>query len=302
MLKTPMIVLLFSATVLSATAQEFTRPISNPVFTDVPEATTMVRPLFIYQTLPSKISVNHPELGKVELPVDGDFQVYALQFEIGLTEDLSIIAVKDGFIDYNPDDTLSEESGIADLGAGLKYVFYRDGKTAASARFVYEAPIGDDEVWQGNGDGTLNPGVSVMTLAGNVQLGASIGYIQALDTDEESSMFYDSWHVSMPVCSYFTPMVELNHFHVTDTGAGVNQFSAHAGGAVPAIARFEGGDLVNFGAANSDDNPDIVTLAIGGRVKLTDELNLGAAFEFPLTDEEANLMDTRTTVDLVYTF
>jgi hypothetical protein len=68
------------------------------------------------------------------------------------------------------------------------------------------------------------------------------------------------------------------------------------------VARFEGGDLINLGAANAGDNRDLVTLGLGFRSHLTERLDLGFAYETPLTDEEAGLMDDRFTVDLVWKF
>ena len=71
---------------------------------------------------------------------------------------------------------------------------------------------------------------------------------------------------------------------------------------VSSVVEFEGGDLFNLGAANSDENRDIVTAAVGMRYKLTDLMDLGVAYELPLTDEESNLMDNRITLDIVFKF
>ena len=69
----------------------------------------------------------------------------------------------------------------------------------------------------------------------------------------------------------------------------------------PAVAESEGADLINWGAANSSDQ-DYVTLGLGWRTRITDNVNLGFAYEFSLTDEEDNITDDRFTVDLVWTF
>ena len=58
------------------------------------------------------------------------------------------------------------------------------------------------------------------------------------------------------------------------------------------------GDLVNFGAANAKDNEDFVSLALGARYRTCSAATVGAAYEFPLTDDDATLMDYRVTVDI----
>ena len=112
----------------------------------------------------------------------------------------------------------------------------------------------------------------------------------------------DSWHASFPLTDRIFPLIELNHFRVTEEGDGAARFDAHVDGGVPAVARWEGGDLINLGAANADQEPDFVTLAVGTRVRINDGFDLGVAYELPLTDEENGLMDNRITVDAVLTF
>lgn len=277
---------------VSAQAQ-LTRPISSPVLVDSPDTGTFVHPLFINQNHPDQLSTT---AGKV--PAGGDFQVYAVQLEYAFQPDLSLIAVKDGYIDFNPDETLSTEDGWADLAAGLKYVFYRSTDTVASVKGVVELPIGDDEVWQGNGDGAFDPAVAAAKKIGKLQVQGTIGYILPLD-DERSASLYDSWHVSYEAAPGFFPVIELNHMRVTDPGDGGKRFDVHADGGVPSIAQFEAGDLVNFGAANADDNADFVSLALGARFEVCPYATLGAAYEFPLTDEEDSLMKDRITVDCI---
>ena len=272
------------------------RPVSFPTLVDSPDVSTYVHPIVLFQKLPSELTTT---AGKV--PAGGNLEVYALAAEIALNKDLSIIAVKDGYIDFNPDHTLTKDTGWANLAAGAKYVFLRGEGLAASAKLVAELPSGDDSVWQGNGDGKLEPAISVCKQADKLQLNGTVGFIQPLGNDESSS-FYDSWHVSYAVCQYFSPLVELNHMHVTKSGNGTKAFDNQADGGVPSIAQFEGGDLVNLGAANGDNNPDFVSLALGGRARLCKACDLGVAYEFPLTDSSSSLMDYRVTADLVVKF
>lgn len=272
---------------------EFVRPITSPTLVDSPDTGFTVHPIVIHQALPDQVNT---ELGL--LPVRGDFQVYAVALEYAFNPDLSLIAVKDGYIDFNPEETFAEEEGWADLAAGLKYVFHRSDDTVASVKLVAELPSGDDEVWQGNGDGALDPAVAAVTRKGKLQLQGTVGYIQALG-DERSSALYDSWHVSYEVAPGLFPVVELNHIHVTDAGDGGARFDAHVEGGVPSVARFEGGDLVNLGASHADDNADFVSAAIGLRYNTCSAATVGVAYEVPLTNDEDSLMDYRVTADVI---
>jgi hypothetical protein len=296
-MKKLVVVIAITSTILSsAWAGLSIKPISNPVYTDVPETSLHVRPIFIHHALPDMLNT---ELG--DIPAGGDVQIIALQFEIPISETLSIIAVKDGYIDIDADNTLSDQSGFADLAAGLKYIICTTDDSAASIRTVVEFPIGDDEVLQGNGDGNINVGVSYMKQTSRGQCLASIGYIHALDS-AESSLFYDSWQLSYNLTDRVIPVLELNHFRVVDEGNGPKQFTAQVDGGVPAVARWEGGDLINLGAAHADQEADFVTLAIGARVVASDKIIVGAAYEFPLTDDKNGLMDSRITLDAILTF
>ena len=274
------------------------RPISNPTLFDLALPGTNVHPIFIYHNLPNSINTT---LG--ELPLGGDVQVYALQFEIALNERLSIVATKDGYVDFNPNNTMSNESGFANLGAGLKYAFILDpvSRTALSGTMTFELPTGNSDVLQGEGDGAVNLILNGLKLVDDWQFASSLGF-QIPFSDEQSTMSFVSAHVSYEVCSWFIPLVELNWFHVLDAGDGTGNFPAHVGGAVPAVVEFEGGDFFNIGAVNSGTNRDFVTAAVGFRSRITDAVNVGFAYEIPLTDEEDSVMDDRFTLDLIWNF
>jgi hypothetical protein len=274
------------------------RPITNPTLFDLAIPRTNIHPIFMYQSLPDKVSTI---LG--EVPVGGDFQLYAVQAEFAFNDKLSLVATKDGYIDFNPDSTLTPDEGFANIAAGLKYVLLSRPESgyAMSGTATVEVPLGDSEVWQGEGDGAVNIILNNLKLAGNWQFASSMG-ARIPFSDSDSTIGFASAHVSYAVTEKFMPLVELNWFHVLDDGAGESRFPTQAGGAVPAIAQFEGGDLINLGSSNAGDNADIVTVAAGFRYFLTDSLELGAAFELPLTNDQDNLMEYRITADLVWKF
>ena len=275
------------------------RPISSPTLFDLALPRTQIHPVFMYQRLPDSIDT---ALGSLSL--DGDFFLYALQLEYAFNDRLSLIALKDGYIDFNPDSTLTETEGWANLAAGLKWAFlYQpENALAASLSVQVEAPTGNEDVFQGTGDGAIIPTISGLKLFDRLQLADSLGVRIPFDSDAESTDLFASVHASYALTDWFSPVVELNYFRVLDEGDGGTRFNTHVGGAVPAVAEFEGGDLISLGALNADENPDILTLALGFRLRPSEKTSVGFAYEFPLTDEEANLMESRITVDCTITF
>ena len=275
------------------------RPISNPTLFDLALPGTNIHPIFIYHGLPDQISA----LG-TKVPFGGDVEVYALQFEFALNERLSIVATKDGYLDMNYDNpAISDQNGFANLGAGLKYAFILDpvSRTALSGTLTFELPTGNSDVLQGEGDGAVNLILNGLKLVDDWQFAGSAG-LQIPFSDEQSTMSFISAHASYEICSWFIPLVELNWFHVLDAGDGTGNYPQYLNGALPAAIEFEGGDVFNLGAKNSGQNRDFVSAAFGFRSRITDNINIGAAYELPLTDEEDSLMDDRVTVDLIWTF
>lgn len=277
---------------------ELIRPITNPTLFDLAVPRTQLHFIFMHHQFPDQI--NLAGLGPVDF--GGDLQLYALQFEYALSERLSIVAMKDGWVDFNPDNTalFSEEEGFANIGGGLKYAFILDPANAfaASVSATFEFPWGSDEVFQGDGDGNVNLTIQTVKAWERAQLATGAGIQIPIDSDFSTQGFFSA-HFSYEVSPWFIPLVEFNWFTVFDEGAGNPAFRSQAGGAVPVVAPSEGADLLNWGAQNSED---YMTLGVGFRSKLSDNFSLGFAYEFALTDEEDNITQDRFTLDAVYTF
>jgi Putative MetA-pathway of phenol degradation len=274
------------------------RPISNPTLFDLALPGTNLHPIFIHHALPDRLNT-----ASGLLPVGGDVEIYALQFEIALNDRLSVVATKDGYVDLSPDRTLRSESGFGNLAGGVKYAFYYDpaSRTAVSGTATLELPTGDSDVFQGEGEGAVNLILNGLQLIDQWQLAGSAGF-QVPFSDEQSTTSFLSAHASYELCKYFIPLVELNWFYVVDPGNGTGNYPSQVGGLVPAAIKFEGGDYFNLGAVNSSANRDLVTAAVGFRSRLSDTVDVGAAYELPLTDEENSLMDERVTLDLNWKF
>lgn len=279
---------------------EARRPISNPTLFDLALPRTNAHAIFMNQQMPDRVALANG--GSAD--VGGDFQLYALQLEYALNDRFSLVATKDGYVNFNPDETLSEEDGFANLAAGVKYAFILQPENgfALSGTATVEVPTGSGSITQGNGDGAINLIMSTLKMAGEWQFAGAAGLHVPFDNDAEALTSFVSTHVSYEVCQYFIPLIELNWYHVVNEGDGGKRYNEQLGGAVPGLIAFEGGDLLNWGASNADQNADIVTLAAGFRSLLTDDVQLGVAYEIPLTDDEENLMDNRLTIDLVWYF
>lgn len=296
---------LLASSAVAGQFDQYVMPVSNPVYDGDARNVTMVRPIYLRQNLPDKVDTI---VGKV--PVGGYVNGFALQASYAINERMSIVAVKDGYVDCNPDHTLNDHNGWADIAAGLQYSFLYmpEQDFILTGRLVYESTTGSDQVFQGNGDGNINPSILFLKGFNGFQFSGALGLVLPVDNDEENTLFYDSWHVSYAVTPWFHPLVELNHFHVLSAGdrnvpnAGLGAIGTHQeDDLVAGIAKFNGCDIINLGGKHSDDNRDMVTMALGARFKVNQWVDLGAVYEFPLTDDSKGLLQDRLMVDAMFT-
>jgi hypothetical protein len=255
---------------------DFISPMTNPVYFEDPRQLTEARAIFINHKLPSLAG----------LPADA-IRLYALQVRLRLTERLSLIAVKDGYIDSSHP---LIENGWADIGAGLKYSLYRNPNAgrllSAGARF--ETTAGRRRSLQGNGDGVFD-----FFLSGGARLGSrahymtTSGFILPVDTQAENQMFYWSNHLDRRIGNKLYAFSELNWYNYMKNAS-----------AFPLPV--EGGDLFNLGSPGVRGN-NLVTNAWGLKVKPNRNIESGIAFEFPLT-ERRGVLDNRLTADLIVRF
>lgn len=255
-------------------------PVSNPVNFEDPRIQSNLKPIFVYHKLDKKFVTG-----------GGSVNVYALQARYAVNDRLAIIATKDGIVHLQPDGVLDDETGLANVGGGVKYAFFKDASSILTGAVRYEAPLGAERVLQAQGGGMFQPSISGAMALGcdtlPINLIGSTGFRFAFDNDYSS--FYDaSVHVDTkfgPV----SPLFEVNLINVID-----------AGDRLP-IAD-EGHDFFNFGSSLAK-HKSMVTGAAGARVDLMKHLTWGAAYEFPLAGGQGtHTTDWRLTTDLTYTF
>ncbi len=244
---------------------------TNPVFFEDPRTLTEARFIFINHQIPDGLG--------------GDgIQVYAMQVRAALTERLSLIATKDGFItSQNP----LIEDGFADIAAGLKYNLLRDVRRGRllSAGMTFEIPSGSTKSLQGNGNGEFNFFVTGgMRIGERWHLLSASGIREPADTNLENRSWYWSNHLDRRIGDRLYAFTELNWFNYTSSGT-----------AFPLPV--EGGDLINLGSEGITGN-DLVTNAIGIKAKPRSNMEAGLAFEYPLTARQG-IMENRLTADLI---
>lgn len=257
----------------------FIGPISNPVLSKDPRSLTEARFLYVSNWIPGENPLG-----------SGDVQIYGMQVRLALTERLTLIADKDGYAAGrfgglpNPN-----RDGWLNLALGLKYTFIRDveNQFLLTGGFQYEIPTGSSQVFQDHGAGLFT-----FFLTSGKRFGESThviftsGYQQAVDETANSNFFYSQFHIDHCLFGWFYPLAEVNWFHYTSGGDR---------GLPPAIGEFDG--LINLGTTGVTHN-DLVTLALGAKIKPCKHLEVGCAWEFPLSNREDFLQD-RLLVDVI---
>jgi hypothetical protein len=258
----------------------FIGPVTNPVLSKDARSLTEARFLFVQ----NKIDPQHP-FGS------GDFQAYGLQLRLALTDRLTLIADKDGYAAINPA-TSPQRTGWLDLAAGLKYAFIRDveNQFLLTGGFLYEIPSGSQAVFQDHGDGIFTFFASTgKEFSGMTHWLNTVGYQVPVDGDANSSFVYWSTHLDRQLWGWFYPLIEANWYHYVSSG---NRGLPSALG--------EGDGLINLGTSGVTGN-DLVTVAVGAKAKLTQNVEFGGAWELPVSPRH-DLLNNRLTAELIFRY
>lgn len=268
---------------------DFISPMINFVFFEDPRTLSEIRPIFVHHNLPDSV-------GSLGLP-GGSVQLYAMQVRVALSERLSLIAVKDGYVvanmDPGPLDTLLND-GWAAVTAGLKYNLVRDTRRGrlASVGFTYEIPIGSQRTLQDVGDGEFHVfgTAGQRLLNGKAHFLTSVGYRFPVDREVQTTSVHWSNHLDYRVTDRLYLFTELAWWHWTESATGA--------GALP--LGVAGQDLFNLSSSNVEGN-NLVTQNVGLKFKPKSNTEIGLAYEFPLSDFKDIIQD-RVQVDLIYRY
>lgn len=260
----------------SSRLDDMISPVSNPVNFEDPRHSTELRPIFAYHNIQDDFVTG-----------GGAVQVYALQARFKLTDDLSLIATKDGFVHLDPDGVLPENTGFANLAAGLKYSVLRSDTYIVTAGLRYEIPWGEEDVLQGSGNGAINPFVTAALAVDNFNFMAATGLRQRF-TSRDSSFWDVDLHADYKIGNFY-PLVEANLVHPYNSGERLP------------IAD-EGADFFNLGSSFAAGE-NILTMAAGARYRICENVDIGAAYQFPLDrGEGTGIFDWRITADAIVRF
>jgi len=286
-----LVLIVTAGTTVYANSEEpfsrFIKPMTNPVYFDDVQNRTYLHAITILQQLPNHIRT---EAGR--LPLDGDLQLTAVRATFAINERFSLIAAEDGYIDFDPDETLDGGNGWADLALGFKgaIIYDPDDEFILSGKVLFGTSTGSRDVLQGNGDGNVAPSLAFLKGWDKFQLQGTVGGIIPFNHNDESTEVYTSWHASYAVTKEIFPLVELNYFRVIRRGHRND------------VARFEGGDVINLGSENALSHRNFATIALGCRFRYFDMMDVGIAWETPLTQQNQGLMKNRYSLDIVFHF
>lgn len=249
-------------------------PITGPYWHEDSFITSDVRPVFAYHHFPSSVFGG------------GRALVYAAQLRVKLTDRLQLVAYKDGYMDIQTEGYNNQ--GWNDIAAGLKFAFLQKPEIQLHSAIgvAYEFASGDDEVLQD--DDEIRFWWSINKGFGKLHLGATVNYFLATDNGDDG--FGDSNHLSWhlhadyQLCKWFSPVVEVNGYHVLDEGDVVTPFS--------------GADVLNLGGNKGED---VVTVGVGGELRPCRHFSLRAAYEWAITDND-DLFGHRWTFSSVIPF
>jgi hypothetical protein len=265
----------------------FISPMTNPFLFEDPRSLTEIRPIVLFQKIPS----GQPDFH------GGGITFFGTQARVAFTDQWSLVINKFGFtsVNSNSPSPYHDGTGFSEIWLGPKWTFYRGQETGtlAAAGLQLQLPIGSKNEFQDTGTLSLVPYASFgQNFLRDFSLGsfnflANTGF--SFSTNKErSDYYYLSAHLDFDVGNLhrFYPLVELNWF-----------LNATNGNSTP--IGVEGRDLINFGGAAAGSG--LMTGAFGGRYKINETAQLGAAFEFPLAGR-TDLFRYRFTIDFILRF
>ena len=160
----------------------FISPMTNPVFFEDPRALSEARTFFLRHKVPLAAG-------------GGDVQLFAVQLRARLSDNVSLIATKDGY--FSGSNALVGD-GWADTAFGFKFNLLRDTQSQRllSSGFTFEMPTGEASAQQGNGHGEFNFFMTGARKLGRCSHLIAAGGIRVpLNNTDESLSSYFSAHI-----------------------------------------------------------------------------------------------------------
>lgn len=280
----------------------FVMPMASPYLFEDPFITTGVQGVGIWHDFPGDSVFG-----------GGDGWVAALQARVAITDRLALIATKDGyaFLDPANDAVFKDNDGFLDITAGLKYALIDmpEANFIMSPSLRIDIPVGNRDVFSGNGDGVLIPAASAAWGIERFHVIGDLGGRIPFNGDKESTSLFYHLHFDYALLEHFVPLIELSGYHWTNSGDG--SATVHGTKLSPApnlseaqaalgLGGFEGADVVNLGSANVTGH-DLVTMAFGAKIPLNRHAAFGVIYELPVTHRE-DIFNQRVMMSVVLEF
>jgi hypothetical protein len=252
-------------------------PIGQPLYFESPTIETSFRPIYLRHNFDDDSALQ-----------GGNLTVYAAQLRIALGDRLAFIATKDGYSELETG-LLGGDEGWNDLAAGLKYAAIVDEpeQFLMTLGLRYQAEQGHRGVLQGSVD-EFSPFVSAAKGMGDLHAVAGLAWRVPTDSNDGNQVLHWDLHLDYDLNPgsdrVVAPVLEVHGVHyLTD-------------GDVP--LPIGGLDYANLGSQVGGDF--VAWAGLGLRVEVMEKVEIGAVYEFALTDPEDDIMDDRVTVDLIF--
>lgn len=255
--------------------ETFHEPLGQPIYFESPFNDTGLRFLYLRHNFSNQSTLQ-----------GGNVTVYAVQARLAITERLAVIATKDGYSEL--ESGILQDEGWNDLAAGLKYVLHadREKQYVATAGIRYQAENGHRGILQGGVD-EFSPFVSLAKGYGDLHVLANVTVRLPLDGDEGNTVGHWDLHVDYDLNpgeqAVFAPLFELHGVHYLDDGAS----TLNVGGL----------DYTNLGSQPAKDF--VCWAGVGARLEIIHRFEIGACYEFALTDPDDDIMESRITIDFI---
>lgn len=245
----------------------------------------------------------------------GHLNVMALQIRAAITDRLGLIASMDGYTIVEADtglpgaDVFDTARGINDLGLGFKYLLVDmpEHGFALSPSMRFQIPVGDRDVFHGNGDGIFLFDLSSAWGYKGFHLLSDLGVTIPVDNEDNSTLLHGHLQMDFPIIDQIRPFAGVNWYHYLASGNGAQELntrlgtlSANTAAMATDTRRIGGLDYANLGSSGISGN-DIVSGAVGIRFPVTKNVSLSGAYEIPLTKRE-DVLKQRVTANIAYTF
>lgn len=252
-------------------------PIGQPLYFESPTIETSFRPIYIRHTFAEGSALN-----------GGTATIYAAQLRVAVNDRLAIIATKDGYTELDTG-AFGQDEGWNDLAGGLKYAAMVDEKEQflLTTGLRYQAENGHRGILQGGVD-EFSPFVSVAKGCDDLHFVGGAAWRVPTDKNDGNQVLHWDLHLDYDLNPnsdrIVSPVLEVHGLHYLDS----------AGTALPV----GGLDYTNLGSRVGGEF--VAWAGIGARVEIARKVEIGAVYEFALTDKDDDLMDRRVTFDMIF--